>query len=94
MGNNYTANNQTDCYEADYENAKALGIEGSAVEIFRFEPINNIQYRMKNEGGKMLPEFYDTDPVENSTSIQVFRYTHPDFNAIMSSVLASLLEAL
>jgi len=76
------------------ENAKALGIEGSATEVFHFEPINNFQYRMKNEDGKLLPEFYDADPAETSTSIQVFRYTHPDFNTIMISVLSGLLETL
>jgi hypothetical protein len=76
------------------ENAKVLGIEGSAIEVFHFEPINNIQYRMKNEDGKLLPEFYDVDPAETSTSIQVFRYTHPDFNAIMSSTLGNILGTL
>ena len=76
------------------ENAKAMGIEGAAVEVFHFEPVR-IQYRMNTENGKPIPEFYEADPaVSTQSSIQVFRYTHPDFNAIMPSVLATLLETL
>jgi hypothetical protein len=75
------------------EKAKNLGIENPAVEVFHFEPIN-IHYRMTNEDGKLRPEFYDVDPAETMAPVQVFRYTHPDFNAIMSSVLGGLLETL
>jgi len=74
------------------EKAKALGIEGPAVEVFHFEPVN-VRYEMKNENEKLLPVFYEGDPAEKS-SIQVFRYIHPDFNVIMASVLADLLETL
>ena len=75
------------------ENAKVLGIEGSAIEVFHFEPIN-IQYRIENEDGKLTPKFFITDPAETTTSIQIFRYMHHGFNAVMSSVLADLLETL
>ena len=75
------------------DNAKLMGIKGPAIDVFHFESIN-IQYMMKNENGKSVTELYDVAPTETSASIQVYRYTHPDFNVIMSSVLAGLLETL
>ena len=75
------------------EQVKSLGIEGSAIEVFRFDPIS-IQYTMKEENGKLIPEFYAVDYAESSSSIQVFRYIHPDFNIIMPAILANLLETL
>lgn len=74
------------------ENAKALGIEGSLIEVFHFEPVH-IQCRMNHENEKPVPVFFDADPAEVSP-VQVFRYTHPEFNAIMTSALANLLETL
>jgi hypothetical protein len=63
-----------------------------AVEVFRFEPIR-ITSVWKDQDGKRVPVFHEAS--ENaSTPIQVFRYTHPDYNVIMTSVLAKLLETL
>jgi len=62
-----------------------------AVEVFHFEPVR-IKYIMKEVNGKQLPEFMEDDNA--TTTIQVFRYVHPDFNEIMSSVLAGILETL
>lgn len=75
------------------ERAKAIGLESAAISVFNFEPVH-VQYRMRNENAKLIPEFYDATPAETAASIQVFRYIHPDFNVIMSSVLAGLLETL
>ena len=62
-----------------------------AVEVFHFEPVR-IKYIMKEVDGKQLPEFVEDENA--TTTIQVFRYIHPDFNEIMSSVLAGILETL
>ena len=75
------------------EQAKELGIEGSAVEVFKFEPVS-FQPLMKEENGKLIPQFDEVAPAESGTSVQVFRFTNPDFNTIMSSVLADLLKTL
>ena len=74
------------------EKAKEFGADGPAVEVFRFEPVR-VTPVWKEENGKRIPEFLDADG-DKPVSIQVFRYTHPDFNKIMPSVLASLLETL
>jgi hypothetical protein len=74
------------------EQAKVLGIESSAVHVFQFEPVR-FQSVMKNENGKPVPDFLDATDTE-STSVQVFRYTNPDFNEIMTSVLSGILENL
>ena len=90
------------------EKAKELGIEGSSVEVFRFEPIR-FQCKMKEVDKKpwsyditdsafdvygKLPVFYHVDDTEPGASVQVFRYTHPDFNQILTSAQAALLETL
>jgi len=74
------------------ENAKESGATGPAVEVFRFEPVR-VTSTWKDDQGKRFPEFRDADDAESSP-IQVFRYTHPDYNKIMPSVLAGLLETL
>jgi len=74
------------------EKMKATGADSRAVEIFRFEPIQFTSV-WKDENGKLLPEFRDVDDAK-PTSIQIFRYTHPDYNEIMTSVLKGLLETL
>ena len=76
----------------DRWNARSSGTENREVEVFHFEPIS-IQSEMKNEEGKLVPEFSNIAG-EKPASIKVFRYTHPDFNKIMPSVLADLLETL
>jgi len=75
------------------EKAKTPGIKSPAIEVFHFEPVH-IKYIMKEVNGQLLPEFYNDENAESSTSVQVFRYTNPDYNEIMPSVLASILEAL
>jgi len=72
--------------------ARSSDRENQEVEVFRFEPIQ-IQSEMKNEGGKLVPVF-SKDTGEKPVSTQVFRFTHPDFNKIMPSVLAEILETL
>ena len=75
------------------ENAKKMEIEGSAVEIFRFEPTHLISV-WKDENGKMIPDFQHVDDAESAASVQVFRYMHPDFNEIIVSALAGILKTL
>jgi hypothetical protein len=75
------------------EKEKTSENESPAIEVFHFEPVH-LKYIMKEVNGKLLPEFYEDENAENASSIQVFRYTHPDYNVIMSSVLASVLESL
>jgi hypothetical protein len=75
------------------EKAKTSGIKSPAIEVFHFEPVH-IRYIMKEVKGQLIPEFYNDDNAEPSTSVQVFRYTHPDYNEIMLSVLAGILETL
>ena len=73
------------------EKAKALGIAHTGINVFQFEPVH-IQSEIKMENGKPVPEFSEAD---NTTPlVQVFRYIHPDFNKIMASVLADILETL
>jgi len=72
------------------ENAEKYGVDGSAVEVFRFEPIT---LAWKDEDGELIPEFHDATDTGSAT-IQIFRYTHPDYNEIMTSVLKDILEAL
>ena len=62
---------------------------GLAVEVFRFEQVK-VTSVWKDENGKRLPEFRDG----GGTSLNVFRYVHPEFNEIMSLVLKGLLERL
>ena len=73
------------------EKAKEAGADGPAIEVFRFEPVS-VTSAWKEEDDKRTPVFHEAD--DKSPSIQVFRYTHPDFNTIMPSVLAGLLETL
>jgi len=72
--------------------SRSSGSENQAVEVFRFEPVY-IQSEIKNEDGKLVPVFGNVAEGKPAT-IQVFRFTHPDFNKIMPSVLKSLLETL
>ena len=74
------------------EKAKELGIEDPVVEVFCFEPVH-ITSVWQDVNGSLIPEFVN-DTNTGPASIQVFRYTHPDFNAIMPSVLAGILETL
>jgi len=63
-----------------------------AVDVFCFEPVR-ISLVWKEQDGKRFPEIRDAAGDAPAT-IHVFRYTHPDFNNIMTSVLAKLLETL
>jgi len=69
------------------------GMESAAIEVFRFDQVR-IKFIMKEEDGKLLPEFQDAENAEPGASVQVFRYTHPDYNEIMVSTLKTLLETL
>ena len=64
----------------------------SVVEVFRFEPVR-VTLVWKEQDGKRFPVVRDAAG-DAPESIRVFRYTHPDFNTIMTSVLADLLETL
>ena len=75
------------------EKAKTMGITTPPVEVFHFEPVH-VKYTMTDVKGKLLPEFQEDNNTTSGAHIQVFRYTHPDFNAIMTSVLADILESL
>ena len=75
------------------EKAKMMGITSPATEVFRFDPVH-VKYLMKDVKGKLLPEFSDVDNADSTVSVQVFRYTHTDYDAIMTSVLAGILETL
>jgi len=75
------------------EKAKTLGITSPVTEVFRFEPVR-LKYLMKDVNEKLLPEFYDDDKNVSDATVKVFRYTQPDFNEIMTSVLAGILETL
>ena len=75
------------------EKAKTMGITSPPVEVFHFEPVH-VKYQMKDVKGKQLPEFLDADHADPTAPVQVFRYTNPDYNAIMASVLAGILETL
>jgi len=91
------------------KDAKALGVQGTAIDVFRFEPIR-IQYRMNEvdeksphyglsqsdfeSQGRRIAEFYDVTDTEPGASVRVFRYTHRDYNEIMASALAALIETL
>jgi len=66
--------------------------DGQTVEVFRFEPVK-VATVWKDDNGKLIPEFRDATD-DSVTPVQVFRYTHSDFNNIMPSVLAGLLETL
>jgi len=74
------------------EKVKDLAPGSRVVEVFRFEPVH-VTSVWKEVNGKLLPEFRDVASTE-PTSIQVFRYTHPGYNDIMTSVLAGLLTTL
>lgn len=83
------------------EKAKTMGITSPATEVFHFDTfhlkclmkeMNNA--RMYPEYRDMLPEFVDADKGASGTTVQVFRYTNPDYNEIMTSVLAGILETL
>ncbi|MCL2304801.1 MAG: hypothetical protein FWC43_05600 [Planctomycetaceae bacterium] len=74
------------------EKAKESGANGPAVEVFRFEPISVTSVWIEKDG-KRIPEFCEAVD-DKPSSLRVFRYTHPDFNKIMPSVLARLLETL
>lgn len=63
-----------------------------AVEVFQFEPIR-VTSVLKMENGKPTVEFLEGTGDEPST-VQIFRYVQPDFNEIMPSVLAAILETL
>ena len=67
-------------------------VQGQPVEVFHFEPIR-LKSDMKTEDEKLVPELQKVADGEPS-SVQVFRYVHPDFNEIMQSVLGNLLESL
>ncbi len=72
--------------------AGVIGADHSPVEVFCFEPVR-IQSHWIKDHERMIPEFHETSD-EASTTIHVFRYVHPNFNEIMPSVLARLLETL
>ena len=73
-------------------NVQQYEVNSPAVEVFRFEPIH-ITAVWKDVNGNLVPEFRDAADTE-PTSIQVFRYTHVDYNQIMTSVLADLFTFL
>ena len=68
---------------------KKVGADSHAVEVFRFEPIR-FDAAWKDETTPVFRDVNDAVP----TSVQVFRYTNPNYNHIMTSVLKNLLETL
>ena len=65
--------------------------DSHAVEVYRIEPIR-FKSVWKDENEKTTLEFRAVD--DAPTTVQVFRYTHPAYNGIMTSVLKTLLETL
>ena len=71
---------------------KKVAANNHTVEVFRFEPVRFDVVRKENVE-KQTPEFRDAGGTA-PTSVQVFRYTHPNYNHIMTTVLQNLLETL
>ena len=80
--------------------AEKSGVKGPAVEVFHFEPVSftyDWKAWRKGDVKLMIPEFYNNagqTPAQKPSSVQVFRYTHRDYNTIMPAVMAGLLETL
>ena len=71
---------------------KVKSADSRAVEVYHFEPVSFKSVWMDVDG-KMLPGFFDTK-YAGPSSIQIFRYTNPEYNDIMPLVLKGLFETL
>jgi hypothetical protein len=83
----YLHNGQYRAYSP--EKAKELGIAGKEVPVYEFRPVT-IEKEEETPDGIVFKGVLDTP----QSNIKVFRYTHPEYNDIMTSALSGLLMEL
>ncbi|MDF9830934.1 nucleoside hydrolase [Parabacteroides sp. PF5-6] len=89
-------------YHADdgyiaYQNnlAEQLGPRGKEVEVYTFEPISVCQEKMQTDdfmGKEVAVPLFVKKEQTLAPSLQIFRYTNPAFNTIMTSIVSNLFE--